>query len=278
MSWTLALGIAGLVVTIIELLRTGWQIMKIGWKGWINILITTGAPQRTPEDVSLQFIPPPPSAKKSIDILRGLGFRRVGEAQIKMPSRPVATVWVMTSEDTTVQGQVIHNAIELSSFFGEKAMLVTNFPFGEHINAPHYQARTIITGIPDAYQYHLRQVDRFRRKHGPPHPIINMQQYLHWEMIGRTLYAPLKLRRAQWRNIVLLLAFFYGVLALILIPLVIDPKWLEFLPSISFQLPQEKILTLMVLATLPVVEAARAFYRRSMFRARIDSRSKPPDR
>lgn len=272
MNLTIALGIVGLFITVLELLRTGWQIVKIGWKGWINILITTGATQRTPVDVSLMFLPPPPATRAAIDTLRGLGFRRVGEAQVTMPSKPPVTVWVMTDGDNFVQAQVANHMVEFSTFFKEKVMLVTDFPIGEHIETPTYQSHTILTGIADAYQYHVWQGVGFRQKHGQPHAILNMQEYLHWEKIGRTCYAPMKLRRALWRNVVLLGTFMYGVLALVLVPLLVDPDRIPSLPVASFQLPQEKILFLMVLVTLPVIEAARAWYRWSMAQTRIDSR------
>jgi len=158
---TLILGLIALLISLFELLRSGQRILRIGLNGWRNIILSLGAKYRQPVDVSYQLIPPPSIAQENIEALKALGFRRLGEAQVKSPFNPPITVWIFTHLETRIQAEVAWKRVSFSTFFQEKTLIVTDYPNGEHIEIPNYQSHTIVTSVSHTYRYHLQQVNKF---------------------------------------------------------------------------------------------------------------------
>jgi len=269
----LIIGLLALALAIWELLRSGQKILKIGWKGWINILMSLGAKYRKPIDISHLLNPPPPITHKNIEALKLLGFRRLGEAQIKSPFNPPVTVWVFTHLETQIQAEVALKRVAFSTYFQEKTLLVTDFPNGEHIEIPSYQSHTIITGVDHAYKYHLQQTAKFSQKYGQSHPIRNMVDYLKWEAVGRKYYATRKLMRWVEADIVRLTAFVYGCLVLILTPTLFDPQKFSFIPKISVFSSQEILIYVIIVLLLPAIIISRYFNRWTVRQTHKDSRN-----
>ena len=269
----LIIGLLALVLAIWELLRSGQKIMKIGWKGWISILMSLGAKYRKPIDISHLLNPPPPITHKNIEALKLLGFRRLGEAQIKSPFNPLVTVWVFTHLETQIQAEVAWKRVAFSTYFQEKTLLVTDFPNGEHIEIPNYQSHTITTSIDHAYKYHIKQIVKFSQKHSQPHPIRNMADYLKWEAVGRKYYAARKLMRWVGADIVRLTVFVYGCLVLILTPTFLDPQKFSLLPKIGMFSSQEILIYAIILLLLPAIFVSRYFNRWTVRQTRKDSRN-----
>lgn len=105
-------------------------------------------------------------------------------------------------------------------------MVVTDYPRGEHIETPLYQAHTITTTIGDALVHHLQQIPAFTAKYGAPHLILSMKDYLHWESVGRVHYSRLKLRRFLLREIVRGVLCLYAFLIILGLPSVFKRGWL----------------------------------------------------
>jgi hypothetical protein len=148
-------------------------------------------------------------------ILEELGFHRLGEAELQLPFRPAAITWVWVDAQDTIQAELAFGRVSFSSFFSDNALLVTDYPNGEHINQPAYQSHTITTSLPDAYRYHQRQVEKFSRLHGLPRLVQSMIGYLYWETMGRTFpYGRRKLRRFLRIELVRMGAFVYGLVVL----------------------------------------------------------------
>lgn len=266
------LGILLLMASTWELLRSGQKILKIGWKGWVNILLTLGAKNRQPVDVSHLLIPPPAADQKNIEELKSLGFRRLGEAQVESPFNPPLTVWVFAHIENHIQAEAAGRRVGFSTYFQEKTLVVTDFPNGEHIEIPNYQSHTIVTNISDAFHYHLLQVDKFRQKYGPPHPIRTMGDYLHWEVVGRKNYAMRKLSRWLASNIVRLVAFLYGSLVLILTPIFFELFDIPLISKFASFSSQEVLIYTMILLTSPATFATRYFSRWTASQTHKDSR------
>ncbi len=265
------LGVLLLLLSLWELLRLGQKILKIGWRGWVNIFLTLGAKNRQPVDVSHLLIPPA-ADQKNLETLKSLGFRRLGEVQINSPFRSPIIGWVFAHVENHLQAEAMGKRIGFSTYFGEKTLLVTDFPNGEHIETPNYESHTIVTSIPDAYHYHLQQVARFSQKYGPPHPIRTMTDYLHWEVIGRKNYALRKLSRWLTANIVRLVAFVYGILVLVLTPIFFEPFEIPFLSKFATFSSQETLIYTMILLASPAIFASRYFNRWTTMQTHKDSR------
>lgn len=266
------LGLLLLGVSLWELLRSGQKILNIGWKGWVNIFLTLGAKNRHPVDISHLATSPLSCDQNNIEALKVLGFRRLGEVQINSPFRPPLTGWVFTHVENHIQAEASGRRIGFSTYFQDKVLLVTDFPNGEHIETPTYQSHTIVTSVADAYRYHLQQIARFSQKYGPPHPIQTMTDYLHWETVGRKNYAMRKLSRWLTANIVRLVAFIYGVLALILTPVFFEPFEIPFLSKFAVFSSQEVLIYTMILLASPAIFVSKYFSRWTATQTHKDSR------
>jgi hypothetical protein len=269
---TLIIGLLALVWSLWEFFRAGIKVIKLGWNGWLDILLASLAKYRKPVDVSYQMIPAPPITQKNITALNAIGFRRLGEIQVKAAFRAPITAWILTHLDTKIQASAGWKRVEFATYFDKKTLVVTDYPNGEHIDSQHYQSHTIVTNLKDAYNYHQQQVEKFTHRFGQPHPIHSMTDYLHWEMVGRKYYATRKLRRWIWSNMVQLLAFLYGLLVLILAPLFFYPRELPGLTRISFFPAQESLIYLIVFLLLPVFFIVRQYNRWTVRQTYQDSR------
>lgn len=207
---TYLLLIAFLILRLIDLGR-------VGFISFVGLQTNLGTKKRRTTDISNLRLLPPPITQKSIDLLQGIGFQRLGEAQIKLPFRAVSTTWVLVDANNYVQAETAGGRVSFSSFFRENVLVVTDYPNGEHINTPTYQSHTITTDLNSAYVYHLKQVEKFGRQYGSPNIIRSMADYYRGETMGRVYsYGRLKLKRFIWVEIVRLAAFIFGFIALIL--------------------------------------------------------------
>jgi hypothetical protein len=265
-------GLIALAISVFELLRTGQKIVKIGWNGWVNIFLSLGAKNRQPVDASHLLISPPPVARKNIEALKSIGFRRLGEAQVKALFRPPLTVWIFTHLESQIQAEASGKRVGFSTYFQEKVLVVTDFPNGEHIEIPNYQSHTIVTNVGDAYNYHKMQIAKFGQKYGQPHPIRNMSDYLHWEGVGRKYYATRKLMRWVWSNIIRLAAFIYGCLVLFLAPTIFPPRGFSSLSRLSGFSSEEILIYTIILLLMPAIFTSRYFNRWTVQQTHKDSR------
>jgi hypothetical protein len=205
----------GLAVILLIL----WQIIKIGWLGWMDVQTARRVKQRRSTDISQHQLTPPSRTHEIVTSLTALGFHRLGEAVSELPYKRYATVWVMVNQENTVQAEVVFGWMSLSSYFQEDVLVVTDYPTGEHIEMPGYQCHHIGSNIYEAYLHQLEQVDEFRHSYGVPNPIKTMADYFKWEIVGRIKYGPIKLKNLYHLNIVRVLTFGYAAAVCILVPL-----------------------------------------------------------
>lgn len=240
---------AAILLGFVAICIITWIVLDIGWGSLVGMRTALGAPRRSSMDVSHFNFSPPPRTQEIIHTLESLGFRRLGEAAVALPHRGLIHHWVLISADGIVQAETILERVSFSTFFGEKVVLVTDYPNGEHIEAPTYQSHTITTTIKDAFEYHLLQIAKFTAKYGYPHTISNMKDYLHWEKVGRVHYSSLKLRRFLIEYIARGSLSLYALLVIVGLPLAFRLGWL-----INTTMAEVELMVISL--TLPVIVLA----------------------
>jgi hypothetical protein len=248
----------GLVVICILV----WRLIDIGWRGWMGLRVVLGAKRRKSIDVSAWKLQPPARAGANIAALNALGFTRLGETQVQLPGGKAPTVWVLVDPGCTIQAEVAFGMVSFTSYFREDILVVTDYPSGEHIEQARYQSHTMTRGIPEAYQHHQRQVEKFRSRYGEAHALQGMADYLRWETVGRTLYGSVKLRRFQRIHLVGVGAFAAGVLVTLAVSLVfraIDPP-----ATVAAVIAQQEIIELVIIGLLLPVAILPGLFQRRM--------------
>ena len=124
----------GLVVIAV----LAWRLIDIGWRGWMGLRVVLGAKNRRSIDVSAWNLPPPARAHENIASLAAIGFARLGEAQVQLPGRKAANLWVIVDSDRVVQAEVAYGMVSFSTYFQEDVLVVTDYPSGEHIEQARY--------------------------------------------------------------------------------------------------------------------------------------------
>jgi hypothetical protein len=262
----------GLLLDLILILALTWIVVVDGRGGWILLLAYWGVEKRKPVVFSHLRPAPPPEAQKSIATLESLGFRHLGEASVSLPLTKPQTVWVFVNSDDSIQAEVAYGRVSFSAFFGDHALVVTDYPYGEHLQTAGYQSHTATTNIQDALDYHKAQVDKFEAQYGSPHVLSNMADYVRWEVMGRTHYGRLKLQRLFWVSIGRLVMFVYGALVLVILTF----SWTSGLKSMLADPIQREMGSLLIaeaggLAFL-VSLAGEVLIRLVLRRSRRDSR------
>jgi hypothetical protein len=260
-----------LVLGLIPIIIIGWYIAGIGMQGWSGILLYLGVPKRRPTDVSQQNLVPPARTKEIIATLESLGFHRLGEAQVDLPSRKSLSYWVLVNPDNTIHAEAIFDRVSFSTCFRDDVFVVTDYPSGERINTARYASYTIVTNINDALNYHREQVDRFMVKYGSPHGISSMADYLRWEVVGRVNYGRMKLKRFFWIDVIRLGIFFYGALIIMGLPI----AWKAHLAFLPENLPYANIELAIIGLTLPAIFVPQILFRRAINVSKRDSRNVP---
>ena len=237
---------------IVVIIMIVWQLIIIGWHGWIGLQTILGVKKRRSTDISNLNLEPPSKTQEIITSLNSLGFRRLGEAQSALPYNNFVTVWTLVNIENTVQAEVVFGWMSFSTYFQDNVLVVTDYPSGEHIEMPKYQSHTITSNISDTYQHHLEQVDKFRQLYGSPNPIRNMADYIKWETIGRINYGSIKLKNFYIFNIIRLITFGYAVAICIAIPLIYRSIYPSFTFTDSYN-SQAHIELLIIGLTYPAI-------------------------
>lgn len=161
-------------------------------------------------DVSDLNIPPPPVLQIIINALLDLGFRRLGEAGL--PDVPggtssTAQVWYFIDRDATACAGVFTARyapadVVIFSWFGDKAVIVTGYPYGEFIEEPNYRFHTITSGVADAYQHHLEQIADFAMRYGEPRRLDTMDEVLRLDRLYNQKFAARRQRPVVQRELI----------------------------------------------------------------------------
>jgi len=211
-------------------------IWVIGIHSFRAILISFGASKRRVLDISELKPTPPEDLQPNIAALENLGFRRLGEIQIKLPtfSSPIQS-WIFISSDSLTRAELAESfskGVEFSTIYSDKASLETTFPMGERINTPDFRSHTIATNIEKAHQHHIQQIIDFGKTHPHPRIIKSMEDYIEWDGIYRKLYIRRKFLRHDLTNIIGFTTLVYSILITLVI-LINHTHWDTLMTDIS---------------------------------------------
>jgi hypothetical protein len=132
-----------------------------------------------------------------VGVLKGLGFRRVGEGGY--PTDQTPRIWYLVdSPGTTVAGVFVIGGRAYSgiySWYGDEACVVHSLrPGGEFFKQPDYLYRQIDTPIETLYQQHLAALPEYTMRYGSPVRLDNMPEILRHDTIYNERFAQRKYR------------------------------------------------------------------------------------
>lgn len=168
-------------------------------------------------DVSDMNIPPPAILRPVIVALTEMGFRRLGEAG-RADLAPVlgpAQVWYFVDHEGTTCAGVFsargEAAAVIYSWFGDEAVVVTGYPYGEFIEEADYRFHIVTTSVADAYQHHREQVADFEMRYGVPRRMDSMAEVLRLDALYNARFVERRQRPAVRREMTTLAFQFYLV-------------------------------------------------------------------
>lgn len=176
------------------------------------IEVYRGAAKRRARDVSRERRPPLPQIQPLIADLVALGFERLGEAEITVPSttgvgpytrrKDRHTTWVFVdSQDTTVVDVVpIGPLAAMATTLADGSVVETMYPRGEKIDDPDLWSSHVKTSLAAAYQAHRVAIDKRVAEHGQPREVHNIADYLRLDAHYRERFAHRVLRGPFIRN------------------------------------------------------------------------------
>lgn len=178
---------AGLIAALVVGTKNIWGVYQN----------TITSKTREINDISFSHNSPPSTIQEPIQILENLGFERLGEIDVKMPSEPDRScVWIFVNDDGSIVSDVIAlNTEQLPYFVGfstayhGRKLVETSYPYGENIRDDDYHFVGIGDSLEAAYHYHIRQVGRFSEQYGKPIAMNSMERYMKWDKIWRKNFA-----------------------------------------------------------------------------------------
>jgi hypothetical protein len=180
--------------------------------------IYRGVDRRRPRDVSDRATPLPAVLHPTVAALGAMGFRRLGEYEVTLPSGPFAILrrngrgttdaapahmaWVFVDIlETTVAEVVVVGGddppealVGLTTTMRDGAVVETLYPRGERIDDPDFHSGHVRTSLAAAYDDHRLHAARFAPRHGNPRRVSTMRDMLREDELYRQRFAKRKLR------------------------------------------------------------------------------------
>jgi hypothetical protein len=191
------LELAGLALAILLLLRFTPPAMR-AWRVYAGVRT-----RRLADAGPLEIAPTGPVAA-ILDQLRPLGFSRIGECSLALPTGTTATEWLWADETGSTYVAVVPSRVRGAfmacyTAFGDWAWLQTNYPRGERTDRPTYVARGVDSSPAAAVVAHRAEIERLRPVHGAPRPVRTMADSLRMDAEYRTRHGGVTLRRLTFR-------------------------------------------------------------------------------
>jgi len=207
-------------------------LLTLAMNAWHAYLIYRDVDKRTPRDVSSERRPMPAEIAEWGRQLRELGFERLGEVEVSVPSvgvivavikrRQQHTAWLFRDRAATTVAEATRELLDLSSRLADGSYVLTMRAVGNRIDEPGLFVSVVPGGPRDTYRHHLINVETRAVSHGPPGTVSSMAQQAAQDAEFRASYAKRQLRRPLVIRWLLPIA----VIALALVVLTILTIWL----------------------------------------------------
>ncbi len=200
----------------------------MAWRAFRGLRIAFGTKSRVPKDVSELGNPLPLAISLKAHDLAELGFRKLGEAQLDIPTRPSPeTVWVFISSDGTVIAEIAHYLVGFNTYYGDSRLEITYHPTGDRIKSDGLVMDFVETSVQAAYEAHCRRLQAIPQEFGVPTQLISMDDYIRLDIIWRRKLGSRTLRRFIALDIATIGAALYSLAVVSFAALFSD--WLEYL-------------------------------------------------
>jgi hypothetical protein len=205
----------------LELTGLGLAILLLLWftppalRAW---RLYAGTRTRRLADAGPLEIPPPAPVAAILQQLAPLGFGRIGERTLVLPTGRRAFEWLWGDESgetyvAVVPSRVIGALMACYTAFADCAWLQTGYPRSETIDRPDFISRAVSTSPADAVTAHRAEIARLVPIHGSPRPVRSMADSLRHDAEYRTRHGGVVLRRLTAR--IMAPAFAASALAII---------------------------------------------------------------
>jgi hypothetical protein len=191
-------------------------------RSWLRSLQTLrGISNVVPLDVSDETVLPPEEIHPILITLLSLNFKRLGEAQVKLPGRPPYYLWVLVSpaglthaEVSSIEGRPI---VTFASLFTSRdetrhAVAITSYPAGFIIDEPDYKAHAVGDSLKAAYRHQLTLLMTYRVQMGDPLDVDNMLDFMVYSRIYNSEFGVMFYQPVTRRAGLTLLSSLYDVL------------------------------------------------------------------
>ena len=185
MSTERLLAVALLIGSVVLLLQFGPRAIR-SWQ------IYAGTGKRRQQDAHGAAPPAPPSVVDRADALDALGYRRLGETRLDLPTG-VRFAWIVTAEDAQSYAIIVPTPrgpglTGVYSAWTDGTWLCTMHPYGEAVDRGTLHVRIVPTSLGDAVVAHRAGLQQFMQTHGPPRPIRTMRDMLALDADYRTRF------------------------------------------------------------------------------------------
>jgi len=185
MSTERLLAVALLIGSVLLLLQFGPGAIR-SWQ------IYAGTGKRRQEDAHGAAPPAPPSVVDRAGALESLGYHRLGETRLALPTG-VRFGWIVAAEDAESYAIIVPSPrapglTGVYSAWTDGTWLCTMHPYGEGVDQGTLHVRIVSTSLGEAVLAHRAGLEQFKRTHGEPRPIRTMPDMLALDADYRTRF------------------------------------------------------------------------------------------
>jgi hypothetical protein len=189
-------------------------LMFVGYNAWALWVVYRGAVERRPRDVSAELRPPTGKAAAWVGELSALGFERLGELEVVLPSvgllaplRQRSTRhsgWIMVDAERTTLAEMAEQLLEFSTQLADGSFVETMHPLGHREVRPRLEVSHVPSTVAEAYRRHLEVLARRSAGHGSARRVDSMADQARHDVAYRREHARAVLRRPVGRQLLVL--------------------------------------------------------------------------
>jgi hypothetical protein len=181
------------------------MVAVLGLNLWAQWRVYRDSPKRRPRDISHEHRPVAIGLADWSNQLSLLGFDRLGEIELDLPSVGILEVfrsrttshtgWVRVDRHRSTTASIVPQLVEFSTQLADGTFVETMFPIGHSDSLPGLELRHVKSSLADAARSHENTVAMLSMRHGEPRPVEAISAYLRQDAEFREKHALVVLRR-----------------------------------------------------------------------------------